>query len=708
MYIRDHYSYRIFNVYKVGITTNLYLRNETYKTGEYYNGNYIKVIQLFDIDNKLFNFIDRNIKLYFKKLHTYYKGGNEFYDVSIYNKIDKYFKKTNLNYKIFINDEIKKIIFNESIECIIKDLKSKKLDVLFKQLKYNTNINTIKPHDIQKEIIKNCIDYFKINNKGIIILPCGFGKTLISLWIIKKLKLNKVIIGVPNIILLEQWKKFIKLIKYFDNFKIYLNFEEHNIKINNNFNFIILTTYTSSYKLKNIKTDIIIFDEVHHLTTYNKNNIQGKEYCNILNINAKYTLSLTATIKEFLIENKNDDVIDNLNINFFGNIIVKHSLKFGIINNLICDFRILTNVYETNYKEKFLNIYDDKLIIEQDELAISIYSAIESIKKYNCYKIIIFCNNVENCKLINNNIDICVYNKFTEFTNKIYHHYYTSDICNNMRNKIIDIFQKSKYGILTCCYLLGEGIDIPCIDTCIFAENMDSNIRIIQSSLRCCRKDKYNINKIGTIIIPCIKNNDFNIKNNKITNIIYKLCSENDSIINKITINKINIDKENDNEHNENNNEHNNTLIYENIKLKFLEIFREGLNITYKKAKHIVKKYNIDCIQDYMNICDIDKRLNKDPCNYFNKNFVSWIDYLNIDIKKYYNVNEIKNIINKHLIKNNILINNPINIIYYIENNFDNIFNKDNIDIKVPKKDMFNKIYNNQCLLIRKHNKDFC
>lgn len=45
-------------------------------------------------------------------------------------------------------------------------------------------------------------------------------------------------------------------------------------------------------------------------------------------------------------------------------------------------------------------------------------------------------------------------------------------------------------GIIACVYCLGEGYDIPLLDGVVFAENMTSNIRIVQSALRkqkrCC------------------------------------------------------------------------------------------------------------------------------------------------------------------------------------------------------------------------------
>ena len=67
-------------------------------------------------------------------------------------------------------------------------------------------------------------------------------------------------------------------------------------------------------------------------------------------------------------------------------------------------------------------------------------------------------------------------------------------------------------GILITVYKLGEGINIPSLDTVIFSDNMESYIRIIQAALRGNRIDKNNPDKIAQIIIPMIYEDDPNFK----------------------------------------------------------------------------------------------------------------------------------------------------------------------------------------------------
>ena len=65
------------------------------------------------------------------------------------------------------------------------------------------------PKDFQTIIINKSYEFFQNNSKGLLIIPCGVGKTLISLWITKQLNSKNILIGVPNKLLLHQWKNII-------------------------------------------------------------------------------------------------------------------------------------------------------------------------------------------------------------------------------------------------------------------------------------------------------------------------------------------------------------------------------------------------------------------------------------------------------------------------------------------------------------------
>ena len=68
------------------------------------------------------------------------------------------------------------------------------------------------------------------------------------------------------------------------------------------------------------------------------------------------------------------------------------------------------------------------------------------------------------------------------------------------------------------------------IDSVLFAEEMTSDIRIVQSGLRPCRKDPTNLDKIAKILLPISKE-----KPNKLKQVLLKMKSS-DTIIDKIKI----------------------------------------------------------------------------------------------------------------------------------------------------------------------------
>jgi len=58
-------------------------------------------------------------------------------------------------------------------------------------------------------LLKIQLYIFQQYDRGMLVLMCGVGKTLISLWITQKLNANTILIGVPNKLLLKQWEEVI-------------------------------------------------------------------------------------------------------------------------------------------------------------------------------------------------------------------------------------------------------------------------------------------------------------------------------------------------------------------------------------------------------------------------------------------------------------------------------------------------------------------
>ena len=65
----------------------------------------------------------------------------------------------------------------------------------------------LEPRPHQVEAIKKAVEYFKVNERGKMIMPCGTGKSLAAFWIAKEMKAKTILIVVPSLTLLQQTLK---------------------------------------------------------------------------------------------------------------------------------------------------------------------------------------------------------------------------------------------------------------------------------------------------------------------------------------------------------------------------------------------------------------------------------------------------------------------------------------------------------------------
>jgi superfamily II DNA or RNA helicase len=279
----------------------------------------------------------------------------------------------------------------------IYNIKFKKTKLIVK--KYEPRID-------QKIIIDKSIEYFKTNDNGLLVLMCGVGKTLISLWITQKINSNTILIGVPNKLLLKQWEQIICIL--FHNFPYLI--VSGGVTIDNIIQFlknnqtkcIIITTYSSAHKVYSASEklyftfNIKILDEVHHLTSVNmKLSNTTKKYIQMLKIESSKQLSLTATLKEIENKSEDDNIISNDNIKYFGEIIDRKCLLWAITEKIICDYVIQTIITD----EKILNELLSEIHIEEindKRLFLSAYSSLKSIFEEHSHHILIYSNNTNN------------------------------------------------------------------------------------------------------------------------------------------------------------------------------------------------------------------------------------------------------------------------------------------------------------------------
>ena len=329
--------------------------------------------------------------------------------------------------------------------------------------------------------------------------------------------------------------------------------------INNNNPLIIITTYQSSNKIieaikgKNkLLPDLIILDESHNTTGENEKQnrtLIKKSDDDPENIftSDKY-LFMTATPVQLLLKNKdapynNDETVYTMNNEaIYGKIIYEYSFFQGInsINPILVPFETIYYTAKDEIPEDIKQTIISMNKIEKQTFYFETICdfLIENITKYNLKYILVYLQNKEKLDLMKNKLENIIINL------NLNYNVYTilSDQKKSDRTKNLQKFKTITQfaNILLSVGIFDEGVDEPCIDSVMFAEERNTESRIVQNIGRCLRLSTGK--KKSYVIIPNIVY-EFNTDNSNlsITNTYsscYKKIREVISILKKPCKNK--------------------------------------------------------------------------------------------------------------------------------------------------------------------------
>ena len=652
LYVRNHPSYGEYNAVKLGKTDNIPERDAVYTTGEIVRGNFELVIQMSrDIVGKL----EKMLHNYFRcsGLHIQHSGGTEFYKRDILQHIIPFLEKTNIDFKAISKQEIDDLTRCTRIrKAIIKE----KYKMLIQSLSLERSKKTVYvPKPYQTHTVNNSVTHFQTRDKGLLVLMCGVGKTLISLWITQQLHADTIVVGVPNTLLLKQWNKVI--CELFPEIPVLLvsgGVSEDAIQqflAKNKGRCIVITTYSSSCKVNSaaqrskFKFAMKILDEVHHLTSHNMRLANKRAtYIQMLNIPAVKQLGLTATLKQLESIGEDANVISNDNVLQFGEIIDRKCLLWAINNNIICDYVIQTIITAEEQLEQHLarfNITDEN----DKRLFLSAYASLKSINEGHSHHLLIYANNTKNSLKLIHFVKLLLENSYFVLP-ELYYSEYNSKMHPTEKTNILNRFENARQGIIAVVYCLNEGWDFPLLDAVVFAENMSACIRIVQSALRASRKDRNDPNKKTKIILPILNRDDW-LENNdnhdlkKVREVIYQMGLEDETITQKIKVCRIEINKQQPKR--KELGEHSRLEEFDKYdeeltqKLLLKTVKRTALGTTYEKTRKILVEKNIKSKQAYLELCERDNRLTTEPELVFKSQFTGWIDFLSIP-RTYYDL----------------------------------------------------------------------
>jgi superfamily II DNA or RNA helicase len=427
-----------------------------------------------------------------------------------------------------------------------------------------------KPKKYQQDAIEKVIDGFQKSDRGQLILPCGAGKTLVSMWIKEALGVKYTLVLVPSLALLRQIKnewminseKFIPYIcvcsekdinKENDNLvvhtyeisgKVSTNSDEVRQFLINNQEAILYATYQSlsviSDALQNtdFEFDLAICDEAHK-TSGSKNSLFGLIHDNNI-LPVKKRLYMTATpriisdkVKNTLDKGALDYLCDMSNHDVFGPEFYRMSFREAIDLEILVDYKIIAvGVKDSELRQaietrKFVS--DNETI---DEIANN-FALEKFMKMYGPTHAITFHSSVKKAKDFQNR-----HSKFYEKTLALH---VNGKLSTNERNIKMKQFEKSSLAVMTNSRCLIEGVDVPAIDVIYFCDPKSSKVDIVQATGRALRRADHKHKQLGYVVIP-IFHNDEDALDDIIETSVYKnmvriisaLCSHDERLVDEI------------------------------------------------------------------------------------------------------------------------------------------------------------------------------
>ena len=292
--------------------------------------------------------------------------------------------------------------------------------------------------DYQVEIANQLSEWhYSKEPAGKIILPPGIGKTYIVAQYITQFKPKDVLIITPQIMICDGFAEVLN--QYGLNPQVL-----HSEVLNTCQSGIKITTYQTALTLINddFGYDLVIYDEAHHTCAV--------EFGKTRSVPAARRLYLTATEKIFDKDAENTDLIIDMSHESYGPTIARMDIREAVTAGLLCDYQI----YMCDWK---MGLND---MIRQ------------LTTNYLRKRLVLYFNTVEAAQST-----ACALQ--TTLTTWCIH----AGLSSSEKAHIIQRFKSTDNTPMLLCNvnMVGEGVNLPLVDTIIFMEPRMSNISVIQN-----------------------------------------------------------------------------------------------------------------------------------------------------------------------------------------------------------------------------------
>ena len=411
---------------------------------------------------------------------------------------------------------------------------------LFEQIRQKAVGKIVKPKKLsprphQKSAISKTIAYFKSNERGKMIMPCGTGKSLTAFWIAEKMRPKSILVAVPSLALLQQtlkvWTREFLLnniepdwlcvcsdntvkeeqddfvsfsadlgIKVDTDPRVIRNFLKKKTKKLK----IVFTTYQSGRATaigsKGFTYDLGIMDEAHKTVGSGK-----KPMAHLLHQkNIKINKGLFMTATERLFRGDSDEYMSMDDPRDYGDLIYELSFKEAINSKppIISDYKIITfgitnpEIESITQDNKYLEVKKELKDITARELATAI-ALRKAIKKLKIKNAISFHRSIKRAENFRKQQDLIT--KIYPTYGKLKTFHVRGDMPTSDRALEMLSFEEEQ-GLMTNARCLTEGVDLPAIDCVCFTDPKRSKVDIVQAAGRALRLSKGK--KFGYILIP--------------------------------------------------------------------------------------------------------------------------------------------------------------------------------------------------------------
>lgn len=454
--------------------------------------------------------------------------------------------------KKILNDDIEKLILFANVYDCPEHYKTHELlstflydDIITSEnlLSYlhdynNTEVPKIikHPRPYQKDIIDNIETFYQNNNCGKMVMPCGAGKTITSVWIMKKImngyKAPHVIVIIPTLDLIAQYMRtFLQEYAYFDNklwnILVVASRISGDLKESHSFSLNTDEYGWSKFYEESLDQPKIVFATFASAPIFHKYLVECKYYCDLAIIDEAhlsaganhkelndllhdketftYNLYMTATEKIFGKQCSNlYNCMSDENIygQYISNIGFRELYNYGKENGqqYLCDYEVkmmlgLTKHYDARQKIVVkTSTGENSHIITQSDIA-SMAMIKKCFDKGEVSHVIAYSTYVRDSKkLVQIAKDI-----FKNNDVKLFH----INGCQSptTRRKLLEEYQTSNKAIIFNARILRFGIDLPITNGICFCSDTTDSIEIIQMVMRGSRP--YSGKKDFKIIIPC-------------------------------------------------------------------------------------------------------------------------------------------------------------------------------------------------------------